>query len=288
MSPAPLRTYLPALGLGLALSGGCLGEIAPRTLDDPTRQSAGGGPSSPPLGPPMLAPATGGPEVKVGEVAIEPGRVVAHRLNRVEYNNTVRDLFFGLDLRPADAFPVDNFAEGFDNNAQELRMSNLLMEKYLDAADKLVAAVFANAASTARLIPLRSGQRRGLPAQGAGSFLPTGLPPAGDAADTGPLPEAGRTGPQPGRQRRGRPAAGDARPRWSSPGFLYRIEPDPPQGTTRDPGRLRDRVAAVVFPLEQHARRRAVRARPRGPLRKPEEITAAGPPHAGRPQGARR
>ena len=80
----------------------------------------------------------GGPEVMLGERVVEPGRVVAHRLNRVEYDNTVRDLFFGLDLHPADAFPVDTFAEGFDNNAQELRMSNLLFEKYLEAAHQLV------------------------------------------------------------------------------------------------------------------------------------------------------
>jgi hypothetical protein len=80
-----------------------------------------------------------GPSVNVGGVAIEPGRVVAHRLNRVEYDNTTRDLLFGLDLHPAAAFPIDNFAEGFDNNAQELGMSNLLMEKYLDAARPLQA-----------------------------------------------------------------------------------------------------------------------------------------------------
>src|SRR5689334_3140372 len=30
-----------------------------------------------------------------------------HRLNRLEYNNTVRDLL-GTELRPADAFPADS------------------------------------------------------------------------------------------------------------------------------------------------------------------------------------
>ena len=34
----------------------------------------------------------------------EPGRVSARRLNRAEYNNTIRDLL-GVDIRPADNFP---------------------------------------------------------------------------------------------------------------------------------------------------------------------------------------
>src|SRR5688500_6026347 len=118
------------MALGLC---SCLGNIAPPGLDEVDGVN-------PPGGPPMLAPPTGGPEVMVGGLNIEPGRVVAHRLNRVEYNNTVRDLFFGLEVKAADAFPVDNYAEGFDNNAQELRMSNLLFEKYLEAADATVEA----------------------------------------------------------------------------------------------------------------------------------------------------
>src|SRR6185436_6142700 len=49
---------------------------------------------------------------------INPGRVVAHRLNNVEYDNTVRDLI-GADLKPSSelGFPDDAYVEGFDNNA---------------------------------------------------------------------------------------------------------------------------------------------------------------------------
>ena len=36
----------------------------------------------------------------------DPGRVTIRRLNRAEYNNTIRDLL-GVDTRPADAFPAD-------------------------------------------------------------------------------------------------------------------------------------------------------------------------------------
>ena len=67
----------------------------------------------------------------------DPGRVTARRLNRTEYNNTVRDLF-GLDLRLADEFPQDDSGYGFDNIGDVLSLSPVLMEKYLKAAEKAV------------------------------------------------------------------------------------------------------------------------------------------------------
>ncbi len=69
----------------------------------------------------------------------DPGRITAHRLNRAEYNNTVRDLL-GVDIRPADEFPQDDSGYGFDNIGDVLSMSPVLMERYLGAADKLVRA----------------------------------------------------------------------------------------------------------------------------------------------------
>ncbi len=65
-----------------------------------------------------------------------PRRVMARRLNRVEYNNTVRDLL-GVDVRPADDFPQDDSAYGFDNIAQALSVSPLLMEKYIATAERI-------------------------------------------------------------------------------------------------------------------------------------------------------
>ncbi len=62
-----------------------------------------------------------------------PGRVMARRLNRVEYNNTIRDLL-AVAYRPADDFPVDDSGYGFDNIADVLTISPMLMEKYLAAA----------------------------------------------------------------------------------------------------------------------------------------------------------
>lgn len=71
--------------------------------------------------------------------ANRPRPVTARRLNRVEYNNTVRDLL-GVDLRPADSFPVDDSGYGFDNIADVLSISPLLMEKYIAAAGTLARA----------------------------------------------------------------------------------------------------------------------------------------------------
>src|SRR5215208_1800774 len=66
-----------------------------------------------------------------------PGRVTARRLNRTEYNNTVRDLL-GVDLRPADDFPQDDSGYGFDNIGDVLSLSPVLMEKYFAAAETVV------------------------------------------------------------------------------------------------------------------------------------------------------
>lgn len=66
----------------------------------------------------------------------DPGRVTARRLNRAEYNNTVRDLL-GVNFRPADDFPQDDSGYGFDNIGDVLSLSPVLMEKYLAAAEKI-------------------------------------------------------------------------------------------------------------------------------------------------------
>ena len=63
----------------------------------------------------------------------DPGHITAHRLNRVEYNNTVRDLL-GVSLHPADEFPLDDAGYGFDNIGDVMSVSPLLFEKYAAAA----------------------------------------------------------------------------------------------------------------------------------------------------------
>lgn len=66
-----------------------------------------------------------------------PGRVTLRRLNRSEYNRTIRDLI-GIDYRPADSFPSDDVGYGFDNIGDVLTLPPVLLERYLDAADEVV------------------------------------------------------------------------------------------------------------------------------------------------------
>lgn len=68
----------------------------------------------------------------------DPGRVVAHRLNRREYINTVRDLL-GVDYHAEKDFPTDDSGYGFDNISTVLTISPLLMENYLNAAETIAA-----------------------------------------------------------------------------------------------------------------------------------------------------
>jgi mono/diheme cytochrome c family protein len=65
--------------------------------------------------------------------AADPGRLTAHRLNRAEYNNTIRDLLT-VRFKPAADFPADDSGYGFDNIGDVLTVSPVLMEKYLNAA----------------------------------------------------------------------------------------------------------------------------------------------------------
>jgi hypothetical protein len=72
----------------------------------------------------------------------DPGRVTARRLNRYEYNNTIRDLL-GVDFKPAKDFPADDSGYGFDNIGDVLSLSPTLMEKYLAAAEQIAKRAIA-------------------------------------------------------------------------------------------------------------------------------------------------
>ncbi len=69
----------------------------------------------------------------------DPGRVTIRRLNRAEYNNTIRDLV-GVNFQPADSFPPDDSGYGFDNIGDVLSLPPVLLEKYLAAAEKIMNA----------------------------------------------------------------------------------------------------------------------------------------------------
>ena len=68
----------------------------------------------------------------------DPGRVTLRRLNRTEYQNTIRDLV-DVEFDAAAIFPRDELGFGFDNNGDVLSLPPLLLEKYLQAADEIAA-----------------------------------------------------------------------------------------------------------------------------------------------------
>ena len=68
----------------------------------------------------------------------DPGRVTVRRLNRVEYRNTIKDLT-GVDYDTSAEFPPDDTGHGFDNIGDVLTISPLLLEKYLAAANSIIA-----------------------------------------------------------------------------------------------------------------------------------------------------
>ncbi len=67
---------------------------------------------------------------------INPGHVTIRRLNRIEYQNTVRDLL-GIEYEAAADFPGDDVGYGFDNIADVISLPPILMEKYLQAAEEI-------------------------------------------------------------------------------------------------------------------------------------------------------
>jgi hypothetical protein len=80
---------------------------------------------------------------KANTSSARQGRVVLRRLNRSEYENTVRDLL-GVRIDLKDLLPAETTGSGFDNNAESLHVSSFLMEQYLDAADRVLNAAIAN------------------------------------------------------------------------------------------------------------------------------------------------
>jgi hypothetical protein len=115
----------------------------------------------------------------------DPGRVTIRRLNRAEYNNTIRDLV-GVNFQAAADLPADDSGYGFDNIGDVLSLPPVLLEKYLAAAEKILnAAIVSNDSAGSQ----------------AGKSVPTLQKPAGEGepkaemkspanADPSALPES--------------------------------------------------------------------------------------------------
>ena len=121
--PLLVRAAVAALGLLLGCDGGMISDPGLEPGDDPVHTRR----------PP-------------GDPLSDPGRVTLHRLNRVEYNNTVRDLL-GTSQTPADDFPPDDRGYGFDNIADVLSTSPLHLEMYQAAAESLIDEALGSSSS---------------------------------------------------------------------------------------------------------------------------------------------
>ncbi|HVU51484.1 MAG TPA: DUF1592 domain-containing protein [Polyangia bacterium] len=137
-----------ALGAGCSHGSAAVGRDggAGATGATPDGSSAGG-----------AAPVDGGASsdaVPPGDAG-DPGRVLLHRLNRIEYDNTAKDLL-GVATTPATRFiddlSSDTPAGAFDNAAEGLTMSAARYQQYFDAAKSMADAVWADDALKGRIV----------------------------------------------------------------------------------------------------------------------------------------
>ena len=92
------------------------------------------------------------------------GEVVLRRLNRVEYQNTIADLF---DVHGdfTSGFPEDLREHGFDNNGAALMLSSAQMQEYMKAADFILARAIAPSTrpeTTSKTVTLHDANRRAI------------------------------------------------------------------------------------------------------------------------------
>jgi hypothetical protein len=97
----------------------------------------------------------------------EPGPALIRRLNRAEYANAIRDLL-DLEVDATTLLPPDDAAYGFDNNAEALVSSPLLIDQYLSAAGKIAALAVGDpdAGPAAQIFRFRQDGSQNVPAPG--------------------------------------------------------------------------------------------------------------------------
>ncbi|MDX2270319.1 MAG: DUF1592 domain-containing protein [Bryobacter sp.] len=71
------------------------------------------------------------------------GRSILRRLNRYEYENTLRDLLGAPWLQLKDSLPEDGIAHRFNKSGEALDISHVQMARYLDTAEQALRDVFA-------------------------------------------------------------------------------------------------------------------------------------------------
>jgi hypothetical protein len=129
----PTRSRGLAAALLACFAAGCVGEIGTG------RSAPGDDPPSP--GKPSDRPTDPTPPTSTGSTGPgDPGRVTVRRLNRIEYDNTLRDLL-GTTSRPAQAFEMDPSGFGYDNNGDVQTLTTLQIEHYQNAAEAAIGDV---------------------------------------------------------------------------------------------------------------------------------------------------
>ena len=79
-----------------------------------------------------------------------PGHVVIRRLSHAEYTHTIKDLL-GIEFDARNAFPSDGSGGGgFDNQGRALFFTPLKLERYYDAAEKIIFDTHCRAVSRKR------------------------------------------------------------------------------------------------------------------------------------------
>jgi hypothetical protein len=147
-SMVPTSSLRGLLACGVVAAFGavaCNGAISPEGMppgtpgggaNTPTRSLPGGGGST----------GTGG----AGSTTNDPGRISIHRLNNLEYDNTMMDLV-GVPGMAEATFQPDEEGQ-FDNDADAFTMNDARYTQYFDAADTIGEAIFASPTLTAQLM----------------------------------------------------------------------------------------------------------------------------------------
>jgi len=73
----------------------------------------------------------------------DQGRAVLRRLNRYEYENTMRDLLSARWLQLRESFPEDGLIQRFNKSGEGLDVSHVQMSQYFDTAEKAIRLALA-------------------------------------------------------------------------------------------------------------------------------------------------
>lgn len=131
----PRSRFFAALTLLPLVAGGCYDGVGNQMQTDSGETSGSSGRDTEPTDPGSSGDTSG----SGGENEAEAPPQALHRLNRLEYDNTVRDLL-GTTLRPSESFGPDAEANGFDNQAEQLLISSSLIDSYDVAAREVIDA----------------------------------------------------------------------------------------------------------------------------------------------------